>query len=775
MSAYKEIADYLRKKLLSTYPNHPKANTGAVLLKLYDSFDVEAEALVMLAITTLELNFRQHSSSNPAGESTLTNSSFSIGKRVSKQIHREPLPWEMCVKLGDVFIEALFNCDFIDITYERTAKSKYKLKVLGKWAQLADIPEELKKFTINGTSIRKPKDIYNVFQSYHTIANIHKEQSVIKNWTEEDNQRFIKNLGKPWVNSINKIQQMGWSINKRVLKAILDNKNNFISTEVVEDNDAKEQKRLSKLVEFSFITTKAEVLRDKSAFYQYIEADYRGRLYNTESFLNFQGSDIARGMLKFARAKPMTESGKQWLAIHTANSFNQSFNIDEIPDWCEADYKSHLESEGLESISVDKMTLEDRIRWTNNNMETILAAGEHNMFIEGAEKEVTTLACCLEWYDMSICKGAYHSRLPIPIDGSNNGWQHLGAISKDPKTGDLVGLIPRDIQQDFYVQTAKELYHSTTDERRKDILSKMPMKHIRKGISKRGSMTRAYSAGAQKIGENMYFDCKSEDFHDKYDIGEKDCLGFARDLIKAINKVCPGPLDTMEYLQGLAKFEIGEFEKQLDGKSASNEWTKIRKELKESYAIPNDEKTDETWQKINDLVLELQKFETVKIKGNGSKTLSWITPSGFAVQYECFTMSEYKTRGRISGFTKYNKVGQIKHVGLVPSQAPDVRGFMCGISPNFIHSMDASHMSLVINNWDGDFGAVHDSFSTHACDVDNLLELTKSTFVNMYNVDNFYNYIEDQIISDRTDFDVEQPTRGSLNVEDIYQSDYFFA
>ena len=32
-----------------------------------------------------------------------------------------------------------------------------------------------------------------------------------------------------------------------------------------------------------------------------------------------------------------------------------------------------------------------------------------------------------------------------------------------------------------------------------------------------------------------------------------------------------------------------------------------------------------------------------------------------------------------------------------------------GISPNFIHSMDASHMSLVIEDWDKTFGAVHDS------------------------------------------------------------------
>ena len=106
---------------------------------------------------------------------------------------------------------------------------------------------------------------------------------------------------------------------------------------------------------------------------------------------------------------------------------------------------------------------------------------------------------------------------------------------------------------------------------------------------------------------------------------------------------------------------------------------------------------------------------------------------------------------------------------------PDVRGFMCGISPNFIHSMDASHMALVIDNWNGDFGAVHDSFSCHACDVEDMLALTKQVFVEMYDVDNFYDYIEDQLITNKEGLDVAQPTLGSLDIGGIYESDYFFA
>ena len=119
---------------------------------------------------------------------------------------------------------------------------------------------------------------------------------------------------------------------------------------------------------------KADHLKN-SSFYQFVEADYRGRLNYSEPFLNFQGPDLARGVLQFARGKPMDDYGLFWLAAHTACSYNQSYGIDEIPEWCEADYLSYLQEEGLESISVDKMTLEDRVRWTNANMDLIRQAG----------------------------------------------------------------------------------------------------------------------------------------------------------------------------------------------------------------------------------------------------------------------------------------------------------------------------------------------------------------------------------------------------------------
>ena len=98
---------------------------------------------------------------------------------------------------------------------------------------------------------------------------------------------------------------------------------------------------------------------------------------------------------------------------------------------------------------------------------------------------------------------------------------------------------------------------------------------------------------------------------------------------------------------------------------------------------------------------------------------------------------------------------------------------MCGISPNFIHSLDASHMALIIDQWHGEFGAVHDSFSTHACDVEELIALTKAKFMDMYSVDNFFDYIREQL-TNNTD-DVVQPERGALDIEEVDNADYFFA
>ena len=380
------------------------------------------------------------------------------------------------------------------------------------------------------------------------------------------------------------------------------------------------------------------------------------------------------------------------------------------------------------------MTLKDREAWTENNLRLILEIAHEERLVLSAEKPITFLACALEIYNATSTDEPWYTHLPIPIDGSNNGWQHLCAMSKDKEAAELVGIVPQEIQKDFYVQCAKNLITRLPEwfEERQ-----MPMKHIRKGIAKRGSMTRAYSAGAKKIAENMYLDCHVEGYLDKYNINEDDCLVLAKQLVKSIDEVCAGPLKTMRFLQKIAEAEI------------ASDFAKDTKQ----------------------------------------KSIRWTTPSGFPVIYEAFIDNEFKEKAIIScserevkpvirkedGTEEITDTIRIQHVGKENTDKPKIRSFMSGISPNFVHSMDASHMANVIKRWDGDFGAIHDSFSVHACDIDDLLEIIKTEFVKMYDNPNFFNVIQQMIITNADNFNYEQPRLGTLDIREVQESEYFFA
>ncbi len=55
--------------------------------------------------------------------------------------------------------------------------------------------------------------------------------------------------------------------------------------------------------------------------------------------------------------------------------------------------------------------------------------------------------------------------------------------------------------------------------------------------------------------------------------------------------------------------------------------------------------------------------------------------------------------------------------------------------PNFVHSLDASHMLFTALEMDRrglSFSAVHDSFWTHPCDIDEMNMALRDTFVELY-------------------------------------------
>ena len=548
LMAYEQIYEYLRDKIVRVNINNPKANWGARLLSLHMDIDDLNNCLIE-SMETIQMFFHTNNDNSPAGQTKLSNVSMRLGRDVlnSCGVEGEGKPWMVDkIRTGDLIIEPFVRFGYLELerTFEEDKDGKkrdagYILKITTRWVEL---------FRTNRKALARLS---------HTDIEPYEDGCLIKGELNKSMQ------DRPWRRAATKLMSTPWKINRPVLEAVLKNKDIFVSEDPIEvpiNPDGKpdpylelqEQRRASKLVDFEVVVEKSSKLGDE-VFYQEVEADYRGRLYHREPFFTFQGSDFARSLFLFAEGKEVTPEGEWWMAVHTANSFNQSYDINEIPEWCEGDYKSYLESQGLVSISVDKFTLKDRVRWTNENLEVIIAAGRERAIGEEAEKPACFLACCIEWYNLSEHGEGYISHLPISIDGSNNGWQHLGAISKDERTGELVGLVATEIPRDFYVKTAQELLKIDDP-----ILNAMPMKDVRKGVSKRGSMTRAYSAGAEKIGKNMWFDCRSAEFNEKYGITEEACMGPGqRALIKAIDVVCPGPLQTMKYMQELIVYHLG--------------------------------------------------------------------------------------------------------------------------------------------------------------------------------------------------------------------------
>src|SRR5438876_3930072 len=66
------------------------------------------------------------------------------------------------------------------------------------------------------------------------------------------------------------------------------------------------------------------------------------------------------------------------------------------------------------------------------------------------------LAACLEWKDFREQGTDFRSHLPVSMDGTCNGYQHLSAMGLDAIGGSATNLVPGDQPEDMYQEVA---YH----------------------------------------------------------------------------------------------------------------------------------------------------------------------------------------------------------------------------------------------------------------------------------------------------------------------------
>ena len=215
----------------------------------------------------------------------------------------------------------------------------------------------------------------------------------------------------------------------------------------------------------------AEEMKDEETIYFPKFVDFRGRVYDMPSFLHPQGDDLSKGLLQFANGKPLTEDGKQWLAIHTANCFGR-----------------------------DKDPIEDRIAWVNENMERLVNTGRDPMggdraFWMDADEPFQFLAACMEWAGYAEHGDEYLSHLPVAMDGSCNGLQHFSAMLRDPIGGKATNLTVEDRPQDIYTEVLNAVIKVLQDEVAKgEPLARHWLPLMKRKVVKRPVMTLPYGA-----------------------------------------------------------------------------------------------------------------------------------------------------------------------------------------------------------------------------------------------------------------------------------------
>jgi len=97
--------------------------------------------------------------------------------------------------------------------------------------------------------------------------------------------------------------------------------------------------------------------------------------------------------------------------------------------------------------------------------------------------------------------------------------------------------------------------------------------------------------------------------------------------------------------------------------------------------------------------------------------------------------------------------------------------------PNFVHSLDSSHMmmtAIACKEAGLHFAGVHDSFWVHACDVDQMNQILREQFVELYSMPILENLLEEFQESFPTLEFPPCPPQGNFDVREVLTSTYFF-
>lgn len=167
--------------------------------------------------------------------------------------------------------------------------------------------------------------------------------------------------------------------------------------------------------------------------------------------------------------------------------------------------------------------------------------------------------------------------------------------------------------------------------------------------------------------------------------------------------------------------------------------------------------------------------DAAKVASKSDAPIYWTTPAGFPVLQDYREAAAARQKVHMGG-------KEIDISRAVTTSQLDSRRQALGISPNFVHSCDASHMMLTVvcglDNGLTSFAMIHDSYGTHAGRSAIMAAALRQAFIDQYCGDvlqMFRDTLAAQLPPEAAEKLPELPPTGDLDLNAVHDSLYFFA
>lgn len=423
-------------------------------------------------------------------------------------------------------------------------------------------------------------------------------------------------------------------------------------------------------------------------FYFPHNCDFRGRAYPMAPFLNHMGADNARGLLFFAQGKELTHSGLWWLKVHLANVYGY-----------------------------DKASFEERLRFTENHLAEIYDSVNNpldgNKWWLEAEDPWQCLAACNELKAALDLPDPtrYVCQLAIHQDGTCNGLQHYAALGGDVVGAQQVNLEPGVRPSDIYTTVAEMVKADIANEAAQgDALAKQLDGRVTRKVVKQTVMTNVYGvtfSGAKRQVLKQLDEMMPE-LPDTFELNRVAAASYiARQIFKSLSTMFNGAHDIQYWLSDCAA--------RISESLSAEQVDYIEREAK-GEIFPNQFKLKSLRGRKDDLL-------------SFKSSVIWTTPLKMPV------VQPYRKAGIRRIDTNLQSISITNRTAADPvHKGKQLQAF----PPNFIHSLDATHMfltALKCHEVGLTFASIHDSFWTHAGDVATMNRIIRDAFIRMHSED----------------------------------------